>query len=159
MAEFTYNPVQLVQPNQPVILNDSIRCPKGYVLHRNESGLVTLRGIVRSACACFARYQVTFNGNIGIPTGGTAPAAISVALAIDGEPILTSKAIVTPAAATEAPPSNENYFNVTSTAIITVPKECCLNVSVENTSEGATPTDPAPAINVQNANLTVTRIA
>lgn len=159
MAEFTYNPVQLVQPNQPVILNDSIRCPKGYVLHRNESGIVTLRGIVRNACACFARYQVTFNGNIGIPTGGTAPAAISVALAIDGEPILTSKAIVTPAAATEAAPSNENYFNVTSTAIITVPKECCLNVSVENTSEGATPTDPAPAINVQNANLTVTRIA
>ena len=158
MAEFTYNPVQLVQPNQPVILNDSIRCPKGYVLHRNESGIVTLRGIVRSACACFARYQVTFNGNIGIPTGGTAPAAISVALAIDGEPILTSKAIVTPAAVAENPDTDLNYFNVTSTAIITIPRGCCFNISVENTSE-APAGGAAPAINVKNANLTVTRIA
>lgn len=152
MAEFTYNPVQLVNPNQPVILNTTIRCPKGYVLHREESGIVTLRGIVNNPYACFARYQVTFNGNIAIPEGGT-PGAIAIALAIDGEPILTSRAIVTPAAADE-------YFNVTSTAIITVPKCCCSNVSVENVSESADPaTTPAPAINVQNANLTVSRIA
>lgn len=143
MAEFTYNPVQLVQPNQSVILNDSIPCNKGYVIHRNESGLVTLRGIVNNPCSCFARYQVTFNGNIAVPEGGTA-GQISVALLIDSEPILTSQAIVTPAAV-------GNYFNVTSTAIITAPKGCCLNVSVDNTSTAA--------INVQNANLTVTRIA
>lgn len=62
--------------------------------------------------------------------------------------------------AAEAAPSNVNFFNVTSTAIITVPKGCCFNVPVENTSESATPaTVPAPAIEVQNANLTVTRIA
>lgn len=152
MAEFTYNPVQLVNPNQPVILNTTIRCPKGYVLHREESGIVTLRGAVNNAYACFARYQVTFNGNIAVPEGGT-PSAIAIALAVDGEPILTSRAIVTPAAA-------DDYFNVTSTAIITVPKGCCDNVSVENVSESTDPaTTPAPAINVQNANLTVTRIA
>ena len=157
MAEFTKNEVQVVQPNQPVTLNTSIGCPKGYVYHRNGSGIVTLRGITNN---CFARYQVTFNGNIAIPEGGTAPAPISVALAIDGEPVLTSKAIVTPAAASEAAPSNANYFNVTSTAIITVPKGCCMNISVENTSESTTPaTVPAPPINVQNANLTVSRIA
>lgn len=156
MAEFTNNPVQLVQPNQVVTLNTTIGCPKGYVIHRNGSGIVTLRGITNN---CFARYQVTFNGNIAIPEGGTAPAPISVAIAIDGEPVLTSRAIVTPAAAAEAAPSSVNYFNVTSTAIITVPKGCCFNVSVENTSEGTTPTTPAPAINVQNANLTVSRIA
>ena len=143
MAEFTYNPVQLVQPNQPVILNDSIPCNKGYVIHRKESGLVTLRGIVNNPCSCFARYQVTFNGNIAVPEGGTA-GPISVALSIDGEPILSSQAIVTPAAV-------GNYFNVTSTAIITTPKGCCINVSVDNTSTAA--------INVQNANLTVMRIA
>ena len=158
MAEFTYNPVQLVQPNQPVVLNTSIGCPRGYVLHRNESGIVTLRGIVNNSCGCFARYQVTFNGNIAVPSTGTA-GPISVSLAIDGEPILTSRAIVTPAAVATEPPTTENFFNVTSTAIITVPKGCCFNVSVENTSEGATPTTPAPAILVQNANLTVTRIA
>jgi hypothetical protein len=159
MAEFTYNPVQLVQPNQPVVLNTSIACNRGYVLHRNESGIVTLRGVVNNSCGNFARYQVTFNGNIAIPDGGTV-GPISVALAIDGEPILTSRAIVTPAAAATDPPTTENFFNVTSTAIITVPRCCCFNVSVENTSESATPaTTPAPAILVQNANLTVTRIA
>lgn len=156
MAEFTYNPVQLVQSNQPVLLNTTIGCPKGYVLHREGSGIVTLRGITNN---CFARYQVTFNGNIAIPEGGTAPAPISIAIAIDGEPVLTSRAIVTPAAVAEAPPSSVNYFNVTSTAIITVPKGCCFNVSVENTSESTTPTTLAPSINVQNANMTVSRIA
>lgn len=160
MAEFVYNDRQIVNANQSVVLRTSIPCNKGYVFHRNESGIITLRGIVNNVNACFARYQVTFNGNIAIPEGGTAPAAISVALALDGEPILTSKAIATPAAAAEAVPSNVNFFNVTSTAIITVPKGCCFNVSVENTSESATPaTVPAPAIEVQNANLTVTRIA
>ena len=151
MAEYTFNQIQEVQPNQPVILNTSIGCPRGYVLHRNESGIVTLRGIVNNPCGCFARYQVTFNGNIAVPEDGTA-GAISVALAIDGEPILTSKAIATPT-------ETDAYFNVTSTAIVTIPKGCCFNVSVENTSEAADPTTPAPAINVQNANLTVSRIA
>ena len=156
MAEFTKNEVQTVNPNQPVTLNTSIGCNKGYVYHRNGSGIVTLRGITNN---CFARYQVTFNGNIAIPEGGTV-GPISVALALDGEPILTSRAIVTPAATAGDPPTQNNFFNVTSTAIISVPKGCCFNVSVENTSESATPaTVPAPPILVQNANLTVARIA
>lgn len=158
MAEYVYNPVQLVQPNQPVLLRDSIRCNKGYVYHREEAGILTLRGIVNNSCGCFARYQVTFNGNIAVPDGGTV-GPIAIALAIDGEPVLTSRAIVTPAATATDPPTTENFFNVTSTAIITVPKGCCENVSVENVSESLTPATPAPAILVQNANLTVTRIA
>ena len=122
------------------------------MLHRNESGIVTLRGIVNNTQGCFARYQATFNGNIAVPEGVT-PGPIAVALAIDGEPLLTSRAIVTPAAA-------DDYFNVTSTAVITVPRGCCFNVSVENVSESSDPaTTPAPQINVQNANLTVSRIA
>lgn len=160
MAEFTNNPVQTVQPNQQVLLNTTIGCPKGYVIHREGSGIVTLRGIVNNPQACFARYQVTFNGNIAIPNGTTV-SPISIAIAIDGEPVLTSKAIFTPAAAADEIPSDNNYGNVTSTAIITVPKGCCFNVSVENTS--TIPTTPAgsnaPAINVKNANLTVSRIA
>lgn len=155
MAEFTNNAVQTVLPNQVITLNTTIGCNKGYVYHRNGSGIVTLRGITPN---CFARYQVTFNGNIAVPSTGTV-GPISVAIAIDGEPVLTSRAIVTPAAVATDPPTQENFFNVTSTAIISVPKGCCFNVSVENTSEGATPTDPAPAILVQNANLTVSRIA
>jgi hypothetical protein len=91
---------------------------------------------------------VTFNGNIALPEGADV-GAISVALAIDGEPIPTSTATVTPAAV-------EEYFNVTSTAIITIPRGCCFNVSVENVSVGETTNPP---ILVQNANLVVNRIA
>lgn len=147
MAEFVNANDQTVQPGQNVVLEDAIKCPKGYVLHRNDSGIVILRGITNN---CFARYTVTFNGNIALPEGATVT-PISIALALDGEPLATSKAIVTPAAV-------EDFFNVTSTAIITVPKGCCFTVAVENTSEvdGATPAQP---ITVANANLTVSRIA
>ena len=156
MAEFTKNEVQSVLPNQVVNLNTNIGCNKGNVYHRTGSGIVTLRGNTNN---CFARYQVTFNGNIALPSTATV-GPISVALALDGEPLLTSRAIVTPSAvAAEEPPTQNNFFNVTSTAIVTIPKGCCFNVSVENTSEGATATAVAPQILVQNANLTVTRIA
>ena len=151
MAEFAYNPIQVVEPNQNVLLDTVIPCNKGYVFHRNQSGIVILRGIVNNPTSCFARYQVTFNGNAALVDGATV-GPISVALAIDGEPIQTSRAIVTPAAADE-------YFNVTSTAIITVPKGCCFSVSVENTSAPAVAGGVAPEINIQNANLTVARIA
>ena len=143
MAEYIENAVQTVEAGQNILLETAIGCNRGYVYHRNQSGIVILRGIVNNPTACFTRYQVTFNGNIAVPEDGTV-GAISIALTIDGEPIQTSKAIVTPAAVDE-------YFNVTSTAIITVPKGCCFSVAVENTS--------AVAINVQNANLTVARIA
>ena len=79
MAEFTKNEVQIILPNQVVTLNTSIGCNKGYVYHRNGSGIVTLRGITNN---CFARYQVTFNGNIAVPSTGTA-GPIAVALALD----------------------------------------------------------------------------
>lgn len=147
MSEYLNNDIQLIQPGAPIPLRTSIGCPNGYVYHRPESGILILRGKTSN---CFARYQVTFNGNIAVPEGGTV-GAISIALAVDGEPIPTSRAIVTPAAVDE-------YFNVTSTAIITVPRGCCVNVSVENVSE-ATGTTPAPAINVQNSNLSISRIA
>lgn len=158
MAEYTYNPVQIVEPGQNVILNDNIPCNKGYVLHREESGIVILRGIVNCPNACFARYQVTFNGNIALADGAEV-GPISIALAIDGEPVLTSRAIVTPAATADDPPTANNFFNVTSTAIITVPKGCCFTVAIENTSGPAAPGGVAPEILVQNANLKVSRIA
>ena len=143
MAEFTYNPVQEVAVGGNVIFNSSISCNKGYVLHRNESGLVTLRGIVNNPCGRFARYRVQFDANIAVPTGETA-GPISVSVAIGGEALPTSNAIVTPTVANA-------YFNVVSFAIIDVPAGCCNTIAIENTS-----TIP---INVQNANLEVTRIA
>jgi len=150
MAEYLANAVQNVALNGPIIFTASIPCRKGYVYHEDETGIFILRGITNS---CFARYQVTFNGNIAIPTGG-AITPVAVAIAVNGEPRLTSRAIYTPAAVDE-------YGNVTSTAIITVPRGCCFSLSVEYVD--ATVDDPAttptPAIEVQNANLVITRIA
>lgn len=152
MAEYLANDVQAVSLNAPIIFTASIPCTKGYVYHEDETGIFILRGIVNNPCGCFAQYQVTFNGNIAIPEGGTV-APIAIAISVSGEPRLTSRAIFTPAAVDE-------YGNVTSTAIIKVPRGCCFSLAVEAVPASADPTvTPAPVINVQNANLTVTRIA
>lgn len=150
MAEFLNNSEQLVSNNNPIIFTASIPCTKGYIYHEDETGIFTLRGITTN---CFARYQVTFNGNIAIPEGGTVTTPIAVAVSVQGEPRLTSRAIFTPAAA-------EDYGNVTSTCIVTVPKGCCFSLSVRAVPGSDDPTvTPAPSINVQNANLVINRIA
>ena len=150
MAEYLNNAVQTVAPGSPVIFETSIGCNKGFVYHRPESGILILRGIVNNPCSNFARYQVTYVGNIAVAAGGVA-SEIAVALAVNGEVIPTSKAIQTPADVGE-------YSNVCCTGIIDVPRGCCLNLSVENASvaDGAT---PAQTIDVQNSNLTVVRVA
>lgn len=154
-CEFLYNPVQTVALNAPILFDTSIPCSKGNVYHEGQTGNFILRGANGNGCNRFAQYQVTFNGNIAVPTGATVPAGgIAVALAVNGEPRLTSKAIYVPAEA------GDNYGNVTSTAIIKVPKCCCFSLSVDAVPASLDPTvTPAPQIAVQNANLTITRIA
>ncbi|MBR1750868.1 MAG: hypothetical protein IJ740_08320 [Ruminococcus sp.] len=151
-AEYLANAVQEVALNAPIIFTASIPCRRGYVYHEDDTGIFILRGIVNNPSACFATYQVTFNGNIAIPTGGTVT-PIAVAITVNGEPRLTSRAIFTPAAV-------EEYGNVTSTAIIKVPKGCCFSLSVDAVPATTDPTvTPAPVIDVQNANFVVNRIA
>lgn len=152
MAEYLANAEQAVALNSPVIFTASIPCNRGYVYHEDETGIFILRGIVNNSCGCFARYQVTFNGNIDIPTGG-AVTPIAVSIAVNGESRPTSRAIFTPAAV-------DTYGNVTSTCIVTVPKGCCFTLSVRYVAADEDPaTVPTPVINVQNANLVVSRIA
>ena len=149
MAEYLANAVQEVALNAPIIFNASIPCNRGCVYHEDETGIFILRGKTNQ---CYATYQVTFNGNIAIPEGGDVT-PIAVAIAVSGEPRLTSRAIYTPAAV-------KDYGNVTSTALIKVPCGCCFPVSVENVPATSDPTvTPAPIIDVQNANLVITRIA
>lgn len=151
-CEFLWNDVQEVSLNSPILFRASIPCTKGYVYHEDETGNFILRGKVNNQCNCFAHYQVTFNGNIAIPEGGTV-GPIAIALTINGEPRLTSRAIFTPAAVDE-------YGNVTSTAIIKVPRGCCFSLGVDSVPASTDPTvTPAPVIEVQNANLTIARIA
>lgn len=150
-AEYLANPVQAVALNAPILFSASIPCNRGYIYHEDETGVFILRGITCNQC--FATYQVTFNGNIALPEDAADVVPIAVAITVNGEPRVTSRAIFTPAAVDE-------YGNVTSTAIIKVPKGCCFSISVEHIAATTDPTvTPAPIINVQNANLVINRIA
>lgn len=150
MAEYLANAVQNVALNAPVVFTASIPCNRGYVYHEDETGIFILKGVTNN---CFARYQLVFNGNIAIPTGG-AVTPIALSISVNGEERPTSRAIFTPAAV-------DTYGNVTSTAIVTVPKGCCFSVAVRyvDATTDAAATVPTPVIEVQNANLTVARIA
>ncbi len=139
--EIIANALQTVQANQNVYFTDTVICGNVSIGHRDDSGLVTLRGVTNSQCR--ARFKVTFGGNIAIPAEGTV-GPISLAIAIDGEAVQATTMIVTPAAA-------EQFFNVSSNIFIDVPRGCCVTISVKNIS--------TEAVDVQNANLIVTREA
>ena len=149
-AEYLANAVQNVSLNAPVNFTASIPCTKGYVYHDDETGIFILRGITNN---CFARYQVTYNGNIAVPEGGEVT-PIALAITVNGEPRPTSQAVFTPQAVDE-------YGNVTCTAIITVPRGCCFSVSVRyvDATTDNTAVTPTPVIEVRNSNLVVDRIA
>ena len=139
--EITYNAIQTVAPNQDVLFNDVAVSGNCSMIHREGSGLVTLRGLRNNQCR--ARFYVYFGANIAVPTGETV-GPISLAVAISGEAVPTSSVISTPAAVDE-------YNNVSAAMYVDVPIGCCSTISVKNTS-----TIP---INVQNANLIVERVA
>ena len=141
MAEFTATAQQTVEPNQVILFTETAVRGNNSIMHREGSGLVTLRGL--TCCQARARFRVSFGGNIAIPTTGTVE-AISVAIAIDGEPVASTKMIVTPA-------DVEEFFNISRDVNIDVPAGCCVQVSVENTS--------SQNILVENANLIVERVA
>ncbi len=138
--EIIANALQTVEANQNVYFTDTVMCGGPSMIHRDGSGLVTLRGLTNQ---CRARFRVAFGGNIAIPTGGTV-GPISLAIAIDGEAVQATTMIVTPAAV-------EEFFNVFSAVFVDVPRGCCVTVSVRNTS--------TEAIEVQNANLIIERVA
>ena len=138
--ELIANAIQTVAAGANVQFTDEAVCGCNSILHRAGSGQVTLRGITQQ---CRARFKVFFSGNIAIPTGG-AVAPISLAIAVNGESVLSTTMISTPAA-------TEQFSNVASAVYLDVPANCCLTVSVKNTS--------ANAIDVQNANLIVERVA
>ena len=152
MAEFvgSGSVTQNVALNNPILFDATIPCNRGCVIHEDGTGNFILRGVTNN---CFARYQVTYNGNIAIPTGGEVT-PIGVAISVNGETRPSSLAISTPAAV-------EEFDNVTSTAIITVPKGCCFNLSVRYVDATANDpaTTPTPTIEVANSNLVITRVA
>lgn len=139
--EITANAVQTVAAGSNVTFTETPVSGNCSILHTDGSGLVKLRGLTTTQCR--ARFKVYFGANIAVPTGGTA-GAISLALSVDGEPIATTTMIATPAAV-------EEYFNVSSSIYLEVPACCCSTIGVRNIGTAA--------INVQNANLIVERVA
>ena len=138
--EITANALQTVVSNQNVLFTDTL-VPGNYsIMHRDGSGLVSIRGVTQQ---CRARYRVSFGGNIALPADGAA-GPISLAIAVNGEAVAPTTMIVTPTA-------TEAFFNVFSAIFLDVPSGCCSQISVKNTSE--------VAIEVQNANLIVERVA
>ncbi len=140
MAEFTGILLQTVEEDDNVLFTETPVCPTKCITHREGSGIVRVQG---GNGPQRARYLVAFSGNIQIPEDGTV-GEISVAISIDGEALASTEMIVTPTA-------TEAFFNVSSQAYIDVPCGCCVTIAVENTSD--------QAIEVQNANLIVVRVA
>ena len=124
--EIIANAIQTVPANRNVYFTDTVICGNTSIGHRDDSGLVTLRGVTNQ---CRARFLVTFGGNIAIPADGTV-GPISIAIALDGEAVLATTMIVTPAAV-------DQYFNVKASVFIDIPRGCCSQVSVINTSDQA----------------------
>lgn len=143
MAEFTAVPIQTVAIGQNILFTETPEKGNCFIMHREDSGIVTLRA-PQNQCA---KYLVGFSGNITVAPAdeGGVLNPVSAAIAIDGEPLQSTEMIATPAAIGD-------YFNISSQAYITVPCGCCATVAVENTSTGT-------AIGIQNANLTVARVA
>lgn len=138
--EITANAVQTVLTNQNVIFTDTAVRGNCSIIHREGSGLVTLRGITDQ---CRARFRVSFGANVAIPTDGTV-GPITLAIAINGEGVGPATMISTPAAV-------EEFNNVSAEVFLDVPNGCCYTISVRNLT-----TD---SVLVQNANLIIERVA
>ena len=141
-AEYSMTALQTVAVDDNILFGNGNRsCRKGFIQHRDDSGIFFLKGATNG---CRAVYRVAFNGNIAIATGGTVE-PISVALTINGEALGNATATVTPAAIGD-------FFNVSVTTFIDIPCGCCVTVSVENVSDT---TD----IDVSNAHIIFDRVA
>lgn len=147
----------ITSTDQNVVLNGtipfdvvSIPCNKGCVIPIT-TGVLTLQG---SNSNRFARYEVTLQANVAIPTGG-AVTPLALAITLNGVAIPDSVAIVTPAAA-------EDVWHINTSTTITVPCGCCVSVSaayVDATEDDAA-TTPTPSIFVRRrASLSVVRVA
>lgn len=139
--EIIANAVQTVQANQNVLFTDTVVGCSNSLLHREGSGLVTLKG--NTSTQCRARYRVTFTGNIGYPLGATVT-PINLLISVNGEGLAYTTMISTPTAAGA-------LNNVSGSSFIDVPRGCCYQIAIRNA--GLT------AINVQNANLIIERVA
>lgn len=126
-------PVQTVAVNSDVLFQNTRIRTGCSVRHEQGSGrFVALKPGV---------YEVTYSGNVSIPTGG-AVAPIILDLLQDGEVVAGSRVLLTPTAV--ATPTT-----ISRTVLVRVYCDCCISLSVRNS--GTT------AINIQDASFVITR--
>lgn len=138
--EITATALQTVEVGQNVLFTETAVGGNTSMMHRDGSGLVSLRGMTQQ---CRARFKITFGANVAIPADGTVE-PISLAISLNGEPVSSTLMIETPGAISQ-------FNNVFSAIYIDVPNGCCSTLGIKNVS-----TIP---IDVQNANLIVERVA
>lgn len=138
--EVIANALQTVELHQNVIFPSTAVSGGNTILHREGSGLVTLRGMTNQ---CRARFRIMFGANVSIPTGGTV-APIVMAISLNGEPVVETTMISTPAAV-------DQLNSISRSLFLDVPAGCCSQIAVQNIS--------ADAVNVQNASLIIERVA
>lgn len=141
-SEYNFIPTQTVDVDENILfMNGSRRCRKGFIQHRDDSGIFTVKGTNNP---CGATYRVSFGANIAIAEGGTVE-PISIALTYNGEVLRSTIRTVTPVAIGD-------NFSVSFDTLIDVPCDCCVSIAVENVSD-------TTAIDVRNANIIIDRIA
>ena len=149
MAEWTNVARQIVNPGEAIVFTENpVRCMRGLIKHRDDSGSFNLNGNVQTnsvpcGCPCCndnsIQYDVSFGANIAVPTGETV-GPISVAFEVGNSSLQGTTMIVTPAAV-------EEFNNVSRSTNVPVFKGCCQDFSIRNVS-------PIP-IAVTNANVKI----
>lgn len=151
MARYITAADALVSLNGTIPFNVvSIPCNTGNVVPIVE-GVLNLKGNTPNK---FARYDVTVQANVQIPTGG-AVTPIAIGIAVNGVVVPESVAIITPSAV-------EEYEHINVSIPVTVPCGCCLSVSgvyVDGTEDDPA-TTPTPSVQIRRgASITANRIA
>lgn len=140
-AEYSRVTLQTITVGNNVQFTNGCRaCRKGFVQHRDDSGIFTVKG---NSSGCRSTYKVTFDGNIAIAEDGSVE-PISIALTINGEALGNATATVTPAAIGD-------FFHVSTTTFVDIPCGCCVTVSVKNVSD-------TTEIETTNANIIFERV-
>lgn len=115
------------------------------IVHKDGSGLVTLRALRNNQCR--ARFRITFSGNLKANTDATISGVtlLSLAIAQNGEAIPASIMTISVG-------DTGSVYNVATEVFVDVPTGCCTTISVKNITDGV-------SVDTINANLIVERVA
>lgn len=143
--EITANAIQKVASNDYALFTTTVIPGNCSIIHEEDSGLVTLRGLPNGQRR--ARFRITFTGNMKADTDETiiGVTLLSLALTRNGEIIPASTMVITVGDTT-------TMYNVGTEIFIDVPIGCCSTIAVRNITSGID-------IDLQNANLIVERVA